>query len=86
MPSPRRVAEGEFLDDLFTNLYRRGDGTGEALVRCAGEIAAKRGRGAIWWITRYNNYQVRGLYARLSHRFDRVASEMTAATTGREVK
>ena len=33
MPSPLRGAELGFLNDLFVDLYRRGDGTGEALLR-----------------------------------------------------
>ena len=75
-----------FLDDLFVDPYRRGDGTGEALLRRVDEIAATRGWGVVRWITRDNNYRARGLYDRLSHRSDWITYEMTAATTGREVK
>ncbi len=86
MPSPLRGAEVGFLDDLFVDPYRRGDGTGEALLRRVDEIAATRGWGVVRWITRDNNYPARGLYDRLSHRSDWITYEMTAATTGREVK
>ena len=33
MPSPLRGAEVGFLDDLFVDPYRRGDGKGKALLR-----------------------------------------------------
>ena len=50
------------------------------------EIAATRGWGVVLWITRDNKYRARGLYDPLSHRSDWITYEMTAATTGREVK
>ena len=85
---PRRSggAEVGFLDDLFFDPYQRGVGTGEALLRCVDKIAAKRGWGVVRWIRRDSNYKARGLYDRLSLRFDRVTYEMTGDTTGREVK
>ena len=86
MPSLLREAEVGFLDDLFVDPYRRGDGRGEALLRRVDEIAATRGWGVVWWITRDNNYRTRGLYDWLSNRSDWITYEMTAATTGREVK
>ena len=43
MPSPLRGAEVGFLDDLFVDPYRHGDGTGKALLRRVDEIAATRG-------------------------------------------
>ena len=86
IPWPLRVAEGGFLDDLFANPYRRGDGTGKGLLRCVDEIVAKRGWRVFRWITRDNNQQARDLYDRVSHRSDRATYELTAATTGREVK
>ena len=86
MPSPLRGAEVGFLDDLFVDLDRRGSGVGEALLRHLDEISASRGWGVVRWITRDNNYRARGLYDRLSHRSDWITYEMTAATTGREVK
>jgi len=42
MPSPLRGAEGGFVDDLFIDLYRRGDGTAEALFRCVDEMPQTR--------------------------------------------
>ena len=86
MPSPLRGAEFGFLHGLFVDPYRRGDGAGEALPRRVDEIAATRGWGLIRWITRNNNYRARGLYDRLSPRSDGITYEMTATTTGREVK
>ena len=38
MPSPLRGAKGGFVDDLFVDRYRRGDGTTEALLRCVDEM------------------------------------------------
>ena len=86
MPSPLRGAEVGFLDDLFVDLDRRGSGVGEALLRHLDEISASRGWGVVRWITRDNNYRARGLYDRLSHRSDWITYDMTATTTGREVK
>ncbi len=86
MPSPLRGAEVEFLDDLFVDPYRRCDGIGDVPLMRVNEIAAKRDWSVVRWITRDNNYRARGLYDRLSHRSDWISYEMTAATTGREVK
>ena len=86
MPSPLRGAEVGFLNDLFVDPYRRGDGTGEALLRRVHKIAVTRCWGVARWITRDNNYPARGLHDQLSHRSDWITYEMTAATTGREVK
>ena len=86
MPSPLRGAEVGFLDDLFVDPDRRGSGAGEALLRHLDEISASRDWGVVRWITRDNNYRARGLYDRLSNRSDWITYEMTAATTGREVK
>ena len=86
MPSPLRGAEVGFLDDLFVDPDRRGGGTGAALLRRVDEIAASHGWSVVRWITRDNNYRARGLYDGLSHRSDWITYEMTAATTGREVK
>ena len=86
MPSPLRGAEVGFLDDLFVDPDCRGSGAGEALLRHLDEISASRSWGVVRWITRDNNYRARGLYDRLSHRSDWITYEMTATTTGREVK
>ena len=86
MPSPLRGAEVGFLDDLFVDPDRRGGGTGAALLRRVDEIAASHGWSVVRWITRDNNYRARGLYDGLSHRSDWITYEMTAATTGRDVK
>ena len=86
MPSPLKGMEAGFVDDLFVDPHRRGDGKGEALLRRVDEIAATRGWDVFRRITRDNNYRARGFYDRLSHRSDWITYEMTAATTSREVK
>ncbi len=86
MPSPLRGQDVGFLDDLFVDPARRGDGAGEALLRHLDEIAASHSWGVVRWITRDDNYRARGLYDRLSSRSDWITYEMTAASTGRETR
>ena len=86
MPSPLRGAEDGFLDDLSVDPYRDGDGTGEAIIGRVDQIAVIRGWGVVRWITGDNNYRTRGLYDGLSQRSGWITYEMTAATTGLEVK
>ena len=81
----RSGSGSRILDDLFVDPYRRGNGQGRRFSGASTRsLQHAAGRGSV--DHRDNGYRARGLYDRLSHRSDWITYEMTAATTGREVK
>ena len=55
---------GLFLDDLFVDPEARRGGTGSALLRAAGHLAAERGATVVRWITAPDNVRARAVYDR----------------------
>lgn len=84
-----RPLEGDtagFLDDLFVDPTRRGNGAGAALLEHLRSLAAERGWGAITWITGADNHTARQLYDRVAEAQPWVTYDMTPTriVSGRE--
>ena len=82
MPSPLRGQDVGFLDDLFVDPARRGDGAGEALLRHLDEIAASHGWGVCAG-SRATTIIGRAVFTTGCRRIRLITYEMTAASTGR---
>jgi GNAT superfamily N-acetyltransferase len=75
-----RPLEGDtagFLDDLFVDSTRRGNGAGAALLEHLRALAAERGWGVVTWITGADNHAARRLYDRVAEAQQWVTYEMT---------
>lgn len=75
-----RPLEGDtagFLDDLFVDPHRRGNGAGAALLEHLRSLAAERDWGVVTWITGADNHTARRLYDALAEAQAWVTYDMT---------
>jgi GNAT superfamily N-acetyltransferase len=75
-----RPLEGDtagFLDDLFVDPARRGNGVGAALLEHLRSLAGERGWGVVTWITGADNHTARQLYDRVAEVQPWVTYDMT---------
>ncbi len=54
-----------FLDDLFVDPARRGDGIADALIEACAERAREHGAPAVQWLTQPDNARARAVYDRV---------------------
>jgi GNAT superfamily N-acetyltransferase len=64
MPRPLTGSMAGFLDDLFVEPARRGEGIADRLIEALAAIGRERQWGIIRWLTADNNYRARGVYDR----------------------
>jgi GNAT superfamily N-acetyltransferase len=65
-----------YLQDLYVDAARRGEGIGRRLIEAVSAIAASRAAGRLYWVTEENNLAARALYDRVARfngfiRYDR---------------
>lgn len=75
-----RPLEGDtagFLDDLFVDPTKRGNGVGAALLDHLRSLAEERGWGVVTWITGADNHIARQLYDRVAEAQQWVTYDMT---------
>ena len=77
MPSPLRVQNIGFLNDLVVHPSARGGGVGQLLLGELQRIGLREGWGLFRWITRDNNYRARKLYEKVASKSDWNVYEMS---------
>ena len=77
MPSPLRVQNIGFLDDLVVHPSARGGGVGQLLLGELQRIGLQEGWGLFRWITQDNNYRARKLRDKVASKSDWNVYEMS---------
>ena len=77
MPSPLRVQNIVFLNDLVVHPSARGGGVGQLLLGELQQIGLQEGWGLFRWITQDNNYRARKLHDKVASKSDWNVYEMS---------